>query len=88
MAIGTFEVKKDINCRAWCEGNVTFKSAVFKTPPRVVIGITGFEIDKGLDLSLSVRVVEVTGERMKWRIDVSEDEKRIAAASGSFITIE
>ncbi|KAL0631756.1 hypothetical protein Q9L58_009385 [Maublancomyces gigas] len=88
VAIGTFEVKKEINARARCEGNVAFQSGWFKTPPRVVVGITGFEIDKDISLGLSVRVVEVTGEGMKWRIDGGEDEDKMAAASGSFIAIE
>lgn len=69
VAIGTFEVKPEINSRARCEGYVAFQRGWFKTPPRVVVGITGFEIDNNICLGLSVRVVEVTCEGMKWRID-------------------
>lgn len=87
VAIGTFEIKKEINTRARCEGYVAFQRGWFTTPPRVVVGITGFEIEKDMTLALSVRVVEVTGEGMKWRIDGGEDEENIVAARGSFIAI-
>lgn len=69
MAIGTFEIKQEINSRARCEGYVAFQRGWFKTPPRVVVGITGFKLAGGIPSGLSVRVVEVTGEGMKWRID-------------------
>lgn len=88
VTMGTFQVKDWTNERARCEGHVAFQSGWFKVPPRVVVGFTGFEIDKGIALSKSVRVVEVTSEGMKWRIGGGEDEDRIAAASGSFIAIE
>lgn len=87
MAIGTFQIK-EINSRARCEGYVAFQKGLFKTPPRVVVGITGFQINICSDLGLSVRVVEVTSEGMKWRIDGGEDKKLIATAMGSFIAIE
>lgn len=84
VAIGTFQ----INSRARCEENVAFQRGLFKTPPRVVVGITGFQINICSGLALSVRVVEVTSEGMKWRIDGGEDKNQIATAMGSFIAME
>lgn len=87
VTIGTFDVEEEITARARCEGYVAFQREWFKAPPRVIVGITEFAIDNKDLFSLSVRVVEVTTEGMKWRIDGGEDEK-IAAARGSFIALE
>lgn len=88
VAIGTFEIKQEINSRARCEGYVAFQRGWFKTPPRVVVGITGIKVAGGIPSGLSVRVVEVAGEGMKWRIDGGEDKKLIATVGGSFIAME
>lgn len=70
-----------------CEGYVAFKRGWFNAPPRVVVGMRGFTIDESQDLYLSVEVVQVTREGMKWRFDGGQ-ERNIKSATGSFIAFE
>ncbi|KAL0636387.1 hypothetical protein Q9L58_004637 [Maublancomyces gigas] len=70
-----------------CEGYLAFKRGCFNAPPRVVVGMTGFKTDESRDLYLSVEVVQVTREGMKWRFDGGQ-ERNIKSATGSFIAFE
>lgn len=69
------------------EGYVAFETGRFKTAPKVAVGITGFTIDKSVHLSLSVQVVQLTREGMKWRID-GGPYGHFRYAKGSYIAIE
>lgn len=85
LKIGTFTAWK---CRNnGCEGYVLFGSGWFKAPPRVAVGIMQFKMDKTSHLSLSMQVLEVTSEGMKWRIDAGPDGN-FTFVTGSFIAIE
>lgn len=70
-----------------CEGYFAFKAGRFETPPRVVAGLTGFGNNKQVAFSLAVRVVQVTCEGVKWRIDGGPDG-HFGFAKGSFIAFE
>lgn len=98
MTIGTFHAGRmsswdggidnyDDSPWASYDGYVAFQGCYFRTAPRVAVGFTGFEMDKRSPLCLSVQVVQVTREGMKWRIDAGKDGL-IKYASCSFIAIE
>lgn len=88
---GTFSTgdnnSADGNLLTKFEGYVAFHQGGFTAPPRIAVGMTAFEIAKEYHLCLSVQVLEVTCDGMKWRIDGGEHGK-ITSASASFIALE
>lgn len=86
VSIGTFNTW-DMSGKLMCEGYVAFQGVRFKAPPMVAVGIMAFDIDKRYNLSLSVQVVQVTREGMKWCIKGGEG-RTVKSAIGSFIALE
>lgn len=86
VSIGTFNTW-DMSGKLMCDGYVAFHGVQFKAPPMVAVGIMAFDIDKRYDLSLSVHVVEVTREGMKWRIEGGEGGT-VKSVTGSYIALE
>lgn len=91
VQIGTFHSSQNWKAgsttlyRDW-EGYLKFGTA-FKILPKVAVGITAFSIDKSVDLSLAVKVVQVTCVGMKWRIDGGTNG-HFWSASCSYIAFE
>lgn len=86
ITIGEFQ-SGELPVRSRCEGYVAFERDRFQVPPRVAVGITGFEINKNYELCLSVQVVQVTSEGMKWRMDTGKDGN-MKNVRGTLIAIE
>lgn len=63
---------------------MAFGTGLFKTTPRVIVGITGFHTDKDRDLDIAVEAVDVTSQGMKWRID-GKGETDIESVECSFV---
>lgn len=65
---GKFQAEDRERDRMVCKGNVSFQTGLFKSTPRVIVGISGFHTDRARKLCIAVEAVEVASEGMKWQV--------------------
>lgn len=89
VSIGTFCAENTVgdDLGRSCDGYVGFPRGWFKVPPRVAVGIRSVELDQRYSASLSIEVVQVTSEGMKWRMS-ARPGAGYKSATASFIAVE
>jgi len=85
---GNFGTKdlSDLKDPHTCSCNVDFGNSTFTAPPRVLLALNSFEIDRRYNLRVNVRADSITRTGMTWYID-SWGDTVLYAAGGSFIAL-
>lgn len=83
---GRFQAEDGAQEETRRKGYVEFPTARFKSAPRVIVGITGFHIDKASNLYIAVDSARATSEGFKWRVDGLGDTD-ISSVECSYIAL-